>query len=155
MHRSDCSLRYHACEPSAFLESSSSKIRGSGWLRSASEPDGPVRRNTRAPRSRFVPGRCLGAKDGKLLNGQGLAASLRKLTSSNACASWILEVHSAPQHLSQLPPPSFDASFLLCSSEQGCDLDHRSMCGTPRIVGLVLCRDTSAVETALALALWP
>ena len=72
----------------------------------------------------------------------------RKLTSSNACAFWILEVHSAPEHLSQLPPPSFDGSYLLCSSEQGCDLDHSSMCDMPRIVGLVFCRDISAVEAA-------
>jgi hypothetical protein len=69
VHGSDCSVRYDICEPSGFLESSSSKVRGSGWLRSASDPDGPVRRNIRAPRSRFEPGRCLGAKDEKLLSG--------------------------------------------------------------------------------------
>ena len=153
MHRSDCSLRYRPCGPSGFLKSSSSKIRGSGWLRSASDPTGPVRRNTRAPRSRFVTGRRLGAKDGKLFNGHVLAAPLRKLTSPNACASWTLEVHSAPEYLFQLPPPSFDGSFLLCSSEQGCDWDHSSMCNTARIVGPIFCRDTFAVEAPLALAL--
>jgi hypothetical protein len=98
-----------------FLKTGVRKIRHSGWPRIASDPDGPVRRNTRAPRSRFVPGRCLGAKDGRLLNRQVLAASLRKLPSSNLCASWILEVHSAPEHVPHLQPPSFDGFFLLRS----------------------------------------
>ena len=35
------------------------KFKGSGRLRSASDPLGPVRRNSRAPHLGFEPGRCL------------------------------------------------------------------------------------------------
>ena len=108
-----------------------SSMRG-GWLRSASDPDGTVRRKTREPRSRFAPGRCLGAKDGQLLSGQSLIASLRKLVCSNVCASGILKIRSAPEHLPHLQPPSFDDTFLLCSSGEGCDLNHSSMYGGPQ-----------------------
>jgi hypothetical protein len=138
LHGSDCSFALPALRPSGFLESSSSKIGGSGWLRSTS--------------GRLVHASCPAAVSKRRTEGCSMVKSwplfFRKLTSSNACAFWILEVHSAPEHLSQLPPPSFDGSYLLCSSEQGCDLDHSSMCDTPRIVGLVFCRDTSAVEAA-------
>ena len=108
MHGSHCSLRYYTSGLSGFLESGSSKIRGSDWPRSASDPDGPVRRNSRAPRSRFVSGRCLGAKDEKLLSSQLLTASFWKLVSSNVRAFGILKIRSAPWHLFHLQPPSFD-----------------------------------------------
>jgi hypothetical protein len=88
------------------------KIRSIGWPRIASDPDGPVRRNTKAPRSRFVLDRCFGAKDGRLLNGQVLAASVWKLVSSNVRASGILKIRSAPWHLFHLQPPCFDGFFL-------------------------------------------
>ena len=87
------------------------RFGGSGWLRSVSDRDRPVRRNSRAPRSGFVSGRCLGTKDGDRAPRLAAARFLAEPSLAEARYSSDVSTRLTPKLLRSLPP-SFDDFFL-------------------------------------------